>query len=134
MVAPPRDIIFSAANERPTQTPNRAQRKPAVLTPLGSVKDATDTLQASPAKSILKTVENPRDRFTFDNFVVGASNELAFAVSRQIAACRAPQYNPIVLYGANGMGKTHLLHAIEASIRSDNPNYRVKLISSENFG
>lgn len=133
MVAPPRDIIFSAANERPTQTPNRAQRKPAVLTPLGSVKDATDTLQASPAKSILKTVENPRDRFTFDNFVVGASNELAFAVSRQIAACRAPQYNPIVLYGANGMGKTHLLHAIEASIRSDNPNYRVKLISSENF-
>jgi len=130
MVAPPRDIIFSAATERSLTAPSRPQRKPAVLSPLKDVKEVSEHAIKT---TNLKPVENPRDRFTFDNFVVGASNELAFAVSRQITACRAPQYNPIVLYGANGMGKTHLLHAIQGAIRSDNPNYRVKLISSENF-
>ena len=130
MVAPPRDIIFSAATERSLKVPSRPQRKATAITPLREVKESPISTIGGDAP---KLTENPRDRFTFDNFVVGASNELAFAVSRQIAACRAPQYNPIVLYGANGMGKTHLLHAIESSIRSDNPNYRVKLISSENF-
>ncbi len=145
MVAPPRDIIFSATNDRGAMTataPRRAAtpgynpstahgqsaqqtRQPA--THLREVKAETnDTI--TPLKP-----ENPRDRFTFDNFVVGASNELSFAVARQIASCRTPQYNPIVIHGANGMGKTHLLHAIEDGARKTDPNYRVKLISSENF-
>jgi len=73
------------------------------------------------------------ERFTFDNFVVGASNELAFAVARQISSCRAAQYNPIVLHGSNGMGKTHLLYAIEHAVQHTDPTHRVKLISSEDF-
>jgi len=80
-----------------------------------------------------KNVESPRGRFTFDNFVVGASNELAFAVARQISSCRAAQYNPIVLHGSNGMGKTHLLYAIEHAVQHTDPTHRVKLISSEDF-
>ncbi len=137
MVAPPRDIIFSAANERNVVSAPRTHRKTqsTTATVLREVTSA-DNVTPLPTDNQNKTQrqsENPRDRFTFDNFVVGASNELAFAVSRQIASCRAPQYNPIVLHGANGMGKTHLLHAIEDSVRSSNPNYRVKLISSENF-
>lgn len=149
MVAPPRDIIFSAATERPRQNagPGRGQegtpqgRKPTGaphLAPVGprarnaQIK-SDETAAGSHEASSAVRAENPRDRFTFDNFVVGASNELAFAVARQIASCRAPQYNPIVLHGANGMGKTHLLHAIEDAITESEPTYRVKLISSENF-
>lgn len=138
MVAPPRDIIFSAATDRTTQPsgPSRRQapRKPAEMAqPLRPVNPAArQTNDVSSEKPAPKT-DNPRDRFTFDNFVVGASNELAFAVARQIASCRAPQYNPIVIHGANGMGKTHLLHAIEDAITDSDPNYRVKLISSESF-
>ncbi|WP_416878849.1 chromosomal replication initiator protein DnaA [Litorimonas sp.] len=138
MVAPPRDIIFSAATDRTAQTSGQSRGQGShksvdTAQPLRPINpSARQAAQASLETSAPKT-ENPRDRFTFDNFVVGASNELAFAVARQIASCRAPQYNPIVIHGANGMGKTHLLHAIEDAITESDPNYRVKLISSESF-
>ena len=74
-----------------------------------------------------------QDRFTFDNFVVGAPNELAFAVARRVAGSRDSQYNPIVIHGPHGMGKTHLLHAVKAETAKNDPARRVKLISSEDF-
>ncbi|WP_371396840.1 chromosomal replication initiator protein DnaA [Fretibacter rubidus] len=77
--------------------------------------------------------ESPRQRFTFDNFVVGAPNEFAFAVARQIASLDEPQYNPVVLHGANGIGKTHLLYAVQNAVEASDPTRRVKLISSEKF-
>ncbi len=147
MVAPPRDIIFSAATERAAQPreqdKNQSGRKTGgPVPPLAPVSPASRANRAAskPSGDVVGfdnpqsvRADNPRDRFTFDNFVVGASNELAFAVARQIASCRAAQYNPIVIHGANGMGKTHLLHAIQDAITESEPNYRVKLISSENF-
>jgi len=83
------------------------------------------------------STESPRDRFTFDNFVVGASNELAMAVARQVSSqCgsgRPPQYNPIIIHGSNGMGKTHLLYAIENAVHETHPDKRMRFISAENF-
>jgi len=59
------------------------------------------------------------------------------AVARQVAtqcgAGRAPQYNPIVIHGSNGMGKTHLLYAIENSVRENHPDKRMRFISAEDF-
>ena len=129
MVDPARDVMFSAA----------AGRAPAVTAPSHKprVKASAQMISAPLADNAAaedkKGGESPRDRFTFDNFVVGASNELAFAVARQIASCRAAQYNPIVIHGTNGMGKTHLLFAIEHAVKQTDPNHRVKLISSEAF-
>lgn len=129
MVDPARDVMFSAA----------AGKAPAVTAPSHKprVKASTQMISAPLADNATaedkKGGESPRDRFTFDNFVVGASNELAFAVARQIASCRAAQYNPIVIHGTNGMGKTHLLFAIEHAVKQTDPNHRVKLISSEAF-
>ena len=73
------------------------------------------------------------ERFSFDNFVVGPSNELAFAVSRRVASANESQYNPVVIYGPHGMGKTHLLHAVQTEAVKINPSRRVRLISSEEF-
>ena len=129
MVAPPRDIMFSAAAGAPIAPPKPNTRK--FNTPSSTGAEPLQK-QALTSKT-LKNTESPRDRFTFDNFVVGASNELAFAVARQIASCRAAQYNPIVLHGSNGMGKTHLLYAIEHAVKQTDPTHRVKLISSEDF-
>ena len=129
MVDPARDVMFSAA----------AGNSPAITTPSTTprVKAAAKAIPSpfseAPAAEGKKGGESPRDRFTFDNFVVGTSNELAFAVARQIASCRAAQYNPIVIHGTNGMGKTHLLYAIEDAVKQTDPNHRVKLISSEAF-
>jgi len=132
-VDPPRRLAFAAnpsAVKSPTPMPsiksNSAQRA-ALATPRAA--EATAVAHAA--------AESPRDRFTFDNFVVGASNELAMAVARQVASqCgsgRAPQYNPIVIHGSNGMGKTHLLYAIENAVRTNSPEKRVRFITAENF-
>ena len=74
-----------------------------------------------------------KDRFTFENFVVGGPNELAFAVARRVASSLESQYNPIVIHGPHGMGKTHLLHAVKAETAKKDPSRRVRLISAEDF-
>ena len=74
-------------------------------------------------------------RFTFDNYVVGKPNELAFAASRRVAESPAvvPGCNPLFLYGGVGLGKTHLMHAIAWQIRATNPERRVLYLSAEKF-
>jgi len=133
MVDPARDVMFSAAAGKAT-TLTTPSAKPRVRTQKNSTQNSAAPFDANvSAAEGKKGGESPRDRFTFDNFVVGASNELAFAVARQIASCRPAQYNPIVIHGTNGMGKTHLLYAIEHAVKQTDPNHRVKLISSEAF-
>lgn len=73
------------------------------------------------------------DRFTFDTFVVGPTNELAHAVSRKLTEQTRPQYNPVVIHGPHGMGKTHLLQAVKNQIEQTQPSRRVHMISAEQF-
>jgi len=79
-------------------------------------------------------VGNPLDpRFTFDNFVTGKSNEFAYAAAKRIAESEDAAYNPFLLYGGVGLGKTHLMHAMAQHIRAHQPKRRVLYISSEKF-
>jgi chromosomal replication initiator protein len=72
-------------------------------------------------------------RYRFDNFVLGKSNELGYAAASQIAQKPGDAYNPLLLYGSTGLGKTHLLHAIGNFIRDQNPSIRVLYLDSERF-
>ena len=72
-------------------------------------------------------------RFTFDNFVVGKPNELAFAAARRVAESDDVTFNPLFLYGGVGLGKTHLMNAIAWEIRVRFPNRRVVYLSAEKF-
>ncbi|WP_018633365.1 chromosomal replication initiator protein DnaA [Neomegalonema perideroedes] len=73
-------------------------------------------------------------RFTFDNFVVGKSNELAHAAARRVAeADGAAPFNPLFLYGGVGLGKTHLMHAIAWEVKRARPERRVAYLSAEKF-
>ncbi|WPZ35353.1 chromosomal replication initiator protein DnaA [Thalassobaculum sp. OXR-137] len=72
-------------------------------------------------------------RFTFDNFVVGKPNELAFAAARRVAESETVPFNPLFLYGGVGLGKTHLMHAIAWEIRKNHPQRRVLYLSAEKF-
>ena len=72
-------------------------------------------------------------RFTFDNFVVGKPNELAFAASQRVAESEKVTFNPLFLYGGVGLGKTHLMHAIGWKIKEKNPDRRVIYLSAEKF-
>ena len=72
-------------------------------------------------------------RFTFDNFVVGKPNELAFAASERVAESEKVTFNPLFLYGGVGLGKTHLMHAIGWKIKEQQPERKVIYLSEEKF-
>jgi chromosomal replication initiator protein len=76
---------------------------------------------------------NLNPRYTFDNFIVGSSNDLAYNVSQAVAANPGVKYNPIFLYGGVGLGKTHLMQAIGNEIMKNTPESRVLYISIETF-
>ncbi|HLF31957.1 MAG TPA: chromosomal replication initiator protein DnaA [Xanthomonadales bacterium] len=72
-------------------------------------------------------------RYQFNNFVQGKSNELAFAAAQQVAQKPGQAYNPLLLYGGTGLGKTHLLHAAGNLVREQNRDTRVIYLHSERF-
>lgn len=73
------------------------------------------------------------ERYTFDNFVVGAGNELAFAACQAITQQPGTKYNPLFLYGGVGIGKTHLIQAVGNTLAAKNPRGKVLYISTEQF-
>lgn len=75
------------------------------------------------------------ERYRFDSFVVGQSNELANAAARRVAETASPAaaFNPLFLYGGVGLGKTHLMHAIAWEAQERHPNRRVLYLSAEKF-
>jgi|TARA_B110000459_G_scaffold117379_1_gene129590 chromosomal replication initiator protein len=85
------------------------------------------------ASSILK-LSSPLDpRYTFDKFVIGPSNNFVAAAAQRISESEDVAFNPVVIYGGVGLGKTHLMHAIAWKIRETNPNRKVVYLSAEKF-
>jgi chromosomal replication initiator protein len=76
---------------------------------------------------------NLNNQYTFDTFVVGQNNELAYAASTAVSKNPGTQYNPLFIYGGVGLGKTHLMHAIGNRYLSSNPNLKVLYVTSEKF-
>lgn len=76
---------------------------------------------------------NLNQDFTFDSFVEGKSNQLAKAAAVQVSNNAGYAYNPLLLYGGVGLGKTHLMHAIGNRILELNPNAKVVYLHSERF-
>lgn len=102
------------------------------------VSPASGTTSEASDEAILtqgfETVGAPLDpRLTFENFVVGKSNELAHAAARRVAESEKVTFNPLFLYGGVGLGKTHLMHAIAWQIKEKYPERRVIYISAEKF-
>lgn len=76
---------------------------------------------------------NLRSEYTFDNFVVGSSNQLAQTAAYAVAQHPAELYNPLFLFGPSGLGKTHLLFAIMNEVRKLHPNFNILYVTSEEF-
>lgn len=75
---------------------------------------------------------NPK--YTFDTYVVGASNQLAHAASQAVAKQLSTAYNPLFIYGGVGLGKTHLMHAIGHAVKDTQPSdFKLYYLSSERF-
>lgn len=85
----------------------------------------------SAAENSLKT--NLNKNFTFDSFVEGKSNQLAFAAAQQVAENPGGSYNPLFIYGGVGLGKTHLMHAVGNAMRAKKPDAKIVYLHSERF-
>ena len=90
-------------------------------------KKEEENIEAIMGKSGL----NPR--YTFENFVIGSSNQHATAVAMSVAQYPGQENNPLFLYGNSGLGKTHLMHAIGNEILKNSPNKAVLYVTSEHF-
>ena len=80
-----------------------------------------------------KASENITESFTFDNFIVGPSNDFAHAAAVAVAKNPGKQYNPLFIYGKPGLGKTHLLNAIKNYVSEQNPGFNIVYTQGEAF-
>ena len=88
---------------------------------------ARPAYRSSPQKFTLN------EKYTFDSFIVGASNELAYAACQSIVTNPGTKYNPLFLYGGVGLGKTHLMQAVGNGIKENRPDAKIVYISTETF-
>ncbi len=92
-------------------------------------KEAERWLSGEMKKPFLPGTED----YTFDKFVVGSSNRFAYNAARKVAENPGSSYNPLFIYGASGLGKTHLLYAIAHTVHDLHPDWRILYVKSESF-
>ena len=93
------------------------------------------SLPVTPANDPDKVATLPSGRyeFTFENFIRGSSNQFAYAAAQAVAANPSGAYNPLFIYGNSGLGKTHLLNAIQIEIRKNHPDFNIVYVDCEKF-
>jgi len=120
---------IAAVAERLTGEAVRVRCEVGTLSPRAAARPATKS-------GISDTAEfehNLDPHYTFDSFVEGKSNQLGKAAAIQVANNPGRAYNPLLLYGGTGLGKTHLMHAAGNLIRANNPATKVMYLRSEQF-
>lgn len=108
---------------------------------LDEEENSEELIPRRPAARVNPTLSNVthsyrqglNERYAFDNFVVGAGNELAYAACQAIAGAPGTKYNPLFIYGGVGIGKTHLIQAVGNAVLSANPGARIIYASTEQF-
>jgi len=108
-----------AVSRETTATPNASSEVQELLAPRPK------------SQQVVTNGLNPR--YTFSNFIVGSSNDLAYTACQAVAANPGTKYNPLFLYGGVGLGKTHLMQAVGNEIAKNQPDAQILYISSETF-
>jgi chromosomal replication initiator protein len=134
--------LLTPAPQPPTQRPAGDTWEPAGAEPDDDVIDVRDQTHPEPQPLVPgpgRTTARPtgearlNPKYTFETFVIGASNRFAHAAAVAVAEAPAKAYNPLFVYGESGLGKTHLLHAIGHYAQSLYPGVRVRYVNSEEF-
>src|SRR5687767_15883692 len=94
---------------------------------------APPAISATPSSHQAASRAQLSDRYTFDHFVIGKSNELAAAAAHAVSQAPGKVYNPLFIYGDTGLGKTHLMQAIAHDIIERNPQTRITFVGTEQF-
>ena len=120
---PPAQRNDAMSTERDSEPPRSSRRPPAV-----------EVARSAGPRPIPQRMGDPiNPKHTFPNFVVGPSNELAYAAAVASAGPEGPRYNPLFICGGTGLGKTHLTHSIAHRLLEARPDRRVLYVSAERF-
>ncbi len=132
-----KDILLkNGASPRKITYTVRTTHKTIVSREVTQNESRVDELMSKPSSLISRNAApknglNPR--YTFSNFIVGSSNDLAYTACQAVASQPGTKYNPLFLYGGVGLGKTHLMQAVGNEIALHQPDARILYISSETF-
>lgn len=121
-------VDFAIRSQQPTDEPAPQNLAAALALPPSSA--------APPGPRLVSTAgdaDRMVPRFTFDNYIVGTSNEIAHSACEFVAANPGSAYNPLFLHGGVGLGKTHLLHAVGHELRRRQPNLRILYTFGESY-
>lgn len=113
-------------------TPNTPIPEPAAVAAATDAAPLDVVFPQSPEPAA-RPAYDPVRRYDFESFVIGASNRFAHAAALSVAERPGGSYNPLFIYGEAGLGKTHLLRAIEAYVNSVYPRLTVRYVSTESF-
>ncbi len=111
----------------------KIEKKPAKKTSGKSQNKSSEKKALSLDLSSKSSQTNLNPRYRFDNFVVGSFNEVAYAAAQAVIKREEVVYNPLLIYGSTGHGKTHLIQAVGNQIKSMDPSKKVFYITSERF-
>ncbi|HJP81579.1 MAG TPA: chromosomal replication initiator protein DnaA [Candidatus Saccharimonadales bacterium] len=123
-------VIKTTGKKTVTRETTAAANRSASVEELISAP-ADRNVVTAPTTSTAVSGLNPR--YTFANFIVGSSNDLAYAACQAVAANPGTKYNPLFLYGGVGLGKTHLMQAVGNEIAKNQPGAKVMYINTETF-
>jgi chromosomal replication initiator protein len=99
----------------------------------GTPPRGTSSVTPVPPSPNANAIDGLNPKYTFANFVIGPSNQLAHAAAIAAAGGGGPRHNPLFLCGGTGLGKTHLVHAVAHRVRAERPNARILYVSAERF-
>lgn len=123
--------LIKAAMDKQTKTDTKIIFVPKA--PIATTKDAGPLFSDVPKQKVVGHLPRIRSDYTFQNFAVSGSNQLAFVSSTTVAKKLGTAYNPLFIYGPVGVGKTHLMHAVANEIYQANPDKKILYITSEEF-
>ncbi|MDO8265598.1 MAG: chromosomal replication initiator protein DnaA [Candidatus Saccharibacteria bacterium] len=125
----PTEIIFDIYSS-PSAKSKRSTDDSVMLSPQTTKARKTESKNSGVSHNYRLGLNS---RYTFDTFIVGGANELAYAACQAIAQKPGEKYNPLFLYGGVGIGKTHLIQAVGNEILKNNPSAHIVYISTEQF-
>ncbi len=121
------DYIIEKDKNVNNQIKTTTAKKTTAKKPISSISEA------KPLNLVSKNSSNLNPKYTFDNFIVGSFNEVAYIASQVILKKDEVVYNPLLIYGNTGFGKTHLIQALGNEIKKKNPEKKVYYTTSEKF-
>jgi len=115
-----------------SQTHKKLDDEPVILT--NGSSGSSETARPTRSSTLTHTYrQGLNEKYTFETFIVGSGNELAYAACQAISQNVGTKYNPLFLYGGVGIGKTHLIQAVGNAVLTLNPNAHIVYVSTEQF-